>query len=93
MKRLFVVAALIALSGCAIRTENTGVIQRGGGVYTVAHQAPTGYHSTAPLKNSTAQEAVAYCEKNGKKFEYLHSKEINGAMGVYPEVELTFRCI
>lgn len=93
MKNVLIISIALALSGCAIRIENTGVIPRGGDIYTVAHQAPTGYHSTAPLKNSTVLEANAYCEAHGKKYEYIHSKEINGAAGVYPEVELTFRCI
>lgn len=92
MKKILFISIALVLSGCAIRTENSGVIPRGGDIYTVAHQAPTGFHSTAPLKNSTVQEANAYCDAQGKKYEYIHSKEINGAAGVYPEVELTFRC-
>ncbi len=91
MKKAIAVMAVLA-SGCAVSVPTTGVVQRGGDVLTVTHQAATGYHSTEPLKNSVIAEATAYCKGINKKYEYLHSKEIAGKLGQYTEAELTFRC-
>lgn len=59
--------------GCS--TPTTGVIDRGNGVMTVTHQAPTAYHPTDPLKITATKEAGDYCASLGKKFIFLHSKE------------------
>lgn len=84
---------LLALGGCvAASVPTTGVVNQGNDVYTVAHQAPTGFHQTAPLKLSATKEASEYCDKMGKKFVVLHSREIPGRAGQYSEAEVIFKC-
>lgn len=83
----------LGLCGCvAASVPTTGIVNQGNGVYTVAHQAPTGFHQTAPLKISATKEASEYCDKQGKKFVVLHSREIPGRAGQYSEAEIVFRC-
>jgi len=92
MKHLLSVAVAAVLVGCAVRVPTTGVVNRGGGVYTVAHQAETGFHSSAPLRASATQEATEFCQREGKKILVLHAKETPGRANQYPEYEIVFKC-
>ena len=90
MKYIAIVALAATVSGCAVPT--TGVIPRGDGLYTVSHQGATAFHATEPLKLAATQEGMAYCEKLGKSFKFVHSKEIQGRPAQYPESEVLFKC-
>ena len=91
MKIIYVLPVMVlSLAGCS--TPTTGVIDRGNGVMTVTHQAPTAYHPTDPLKISATKEAGDYCASLGKKFIFLHSKETQGRPIQYPESEVIFKC-
>ena len=65
MMKLSVVAALLALAGCA--TPTTGVVPRNEGLATVTHQGSSGLVSTDSLKAAAIQEADAYCQRSGKR--------------------------
>lgn len=90
MKKIQLILLLATLSGCAVPT--TGVIPRGNDLYTVTHQGETAFHSTEPLKTAATKEASEYCTKQGKKFVFLHSKEVQGRPAQYPESEVLFKC-
>ena len=90
MKKLHLVIISAILSGCAVPTS--GVIPRGNDLYTVTHQGETAFHSTEPLKTAATKEASEYCAKIGKKFVFLHSKEVQGRPAQYPESEVLFKC-
>ena len=91
MKKTMAMLTILLLAGCT-SLPTTGVIQHGGDVMTVAHQAPTGFHPTAPLKASAMKEASDYCVGVNKKFLLVNIKEIPGRAGQFSEVEVTFKC-
>ena len=91
MMKLSVVAALLALAGCA--TPTTGVVPRGEGLATVTHQGSSGLVSTDSLKAAAIQEADTHCQRSGKHAKVVHTKEIPaGPLGRWPESEVLFRC-
>ena len=91
MMKLSVVAALLALAGCA--TPTTGVVPRGEGLATVTHQGSGAWVSTDALKAAAIQEADAHCQRSGKHAKVVHTKEIpSGMLGRWPESEVLFRC-
>lgn len=91
MMKLSVVAALLALAGCA--TPTTGVVPRNEGLATVTHQGSSGLVSTDSLKSAAIQEADAHCQRSGKRAKVVHTKEIPaGPLGRWPESEVLFRC-
>ena len=90
MKNILLLILAFLMTGCAVPT--TGVIPRGDGLYTVSHQGATAFHATEPLKLAATQEGMAYCEKLGKTFKFVHSKEIQGRPAQYPESEVLFKC-
>ena len=85
-----ILIGITLLSGCAVPTS--GVISRGNDLYTVTHQGETAFHSTEPLKTAATKEASEYCAKLGKKFVFMHSKEVQGRPAQYPESEVLFKC-
>ena len=91
MVKMSVVAALLALAGCA--TPTTGVVPRNEGLATVTHQGSSGLVSTDSLKAAAIQEADTYCQRSGKRAKVVHTKEIPaGPLGRWPESEVLFRC-
>lgn len=75
--------------GCATQT---GVISLENDSYMVMRQGATGFTPLSNIKADTYTEAGAFCDKKGKGLQVVSSKEIAAGFGVYPSVELQFRC-
>lgn len=82
----------VLLVGCA--TPSTGPVARSGDMLTVTRQGSGFMVSTDALKAQAIQEAEAHCTSIGKKYKFVHSKEIQaGALGRWPESEVLFQCV
>lgn len=89
--RVFLLAAMLGLAGCAVAT--TGVVQRAEGFYTVTRQGAGAWVQTVELTALATQEAGAHCGKEGRRLKVVHTKEIPaGVLGRWPESEVLFRC-
>lgn len=88
---LLLAVACALLSACAVPT--TGVIPRGDDLYTVTKQGEGFWVTTETLKTGAIQEASTYCVGKGKKYKFVHNKDIQaGALGRWPESEVLFKC-
>lgn len=92
MRKLALVAALAAITGCA--TPTTGVVPTTGeGTYTVTRQGEGFWVTTAELRTAALVEAGQYCEAKKQPIKVIHVKEIPaGAFGRWPEAEVVFAC-
>ena len=91
MRTIFAACFVALLAGCA--TPTTGVVPRGEGHFTVTHQGNGAWVQPYTLTATAAIEAAAHCEKNGKRYKHIHTKEIPaGALGRWPESEVLFKC-
>lgn len=91
MLRTAVFLSLVALASCAVPT--TGVVPRGDDLMTVTRQGSGAWVSTDTLKAEAMKEGADHCEAKGKKFKFVHSKEIPaGPFGRWPESEVLFKC-
>ena len=87
----FLIASSAALVGCA--TPTTGVVPRGDDMYTVTRQGNSFLVTTESLKIEAIREADAYCATKGKKYKFMHNKDIPaGPLGRWPESEVLFKC-
>lgn len=92
MMKTLLILGVIALTGCA--TPTTGVVPRGNDVFTVTRQGGSAWVTTESLKAAALQEAGAFCEKNGRRLNLIHSKDIPaGPLGRWPESEVVFSCL
>jgi hypothetical protein len=90
MMRLAPLAAL-ALVACAVPT--TGIVPRADGMFTVTQQGGGAWVQTSQLTATASQEAAGHCQRLGKAFKLIHTKEIPaGPFGRWPESEILFRC-
>lgn len=92
MKKIVMLLAIAALSGCA---SDSGVTPMGHGNYMIAKQAATGFSGLGNLKTDSLRDADAFCTKQGKMLEVLDARENEGpfTMGKFPRAEVTFRCV
>jgi len=91
--KMIVLGSVLAMGlvGCAVPT--TGVVPRGEGLYTVAHQGNGAWVSTDSLKVAAINEGAAYCKTQGKGIKVVHNKDIPaGPLGRWPESEVLFKC-
>lgn len=90
--RIALVAALAALSACAV---NPGVSPMGGDRYHVSRQGATGASSIATLQAETLREADAFCVSTNRSLEVLNTKQTKPPylFGNFPRAEVEFRCL
>ena len=67
MKYLLTLSILLLMTSCS-----SGVLPKGGGVYTVT----TDTFSPATSKQSAFEDAIEYCEKKGKEIKVIASEEM-----------------
>jgi hypothetical protein len=89
--RLLIIAAVIAVTGCA---SNTGVTPMGGGTYMIAAQAATGIGGLGNIKADLLREADQFCTGKGQEMDLVRIQENEGpyVFGKYPRAEVQFKC-
>jgi len=91
MKNISIVAVLL-LSGCA---TSSGVAKMGEDTYLISRNGAGFWSSTAQVKAEALKDADAYCSKNGKKIQVIHTSqhEASGRPGDFPGAEVQFMCL
>ncbi|MGH8226982.1 MAG: hypothetical protein ACREU3_03590 [Steroidobacteraceae bacterium] len=92
MFRLAFALAALLLAGCA---SNPGIAPIGPNAYLVSRQAATGFSGLGSLKVSALREAAAYCARQGRAMQVIHTKDSKPPyiFGNYPRTEITFSCL
>lgn len=91
MKAFCLLAATLALAGCA--TPTSGVQALSDGLYKVSHQGSGGWVTTESLKTAATSEATSYCARSKKQARVVDVKQIPArAFGGWPEAEVLFKC-
>ena len=93
MKFRLAVAFLSAaslLTGCSV--PSTGVLPSNDNMFTVTRQGGSFLTSVLEVKTAAIKEASDYCTGLGKKYRFIHSKEIPAGAYQFPESEVLFRC-
>jgi hypothetical protein len=88
--RALTILAAALLTSCAGTTDR--VVPTGHHTYTVAIHGDIGFTPTSLVEPKAHEAADAFCEKQNKQVKLLGEREIYGDVGVYPSVELEFRC-
>lgn len=93
MKRIALLLALAALSGCATRS---GVIPEGTESYLIIETADHWYSLATPvdLKIEAHQQANAFCLGQNKRHQTINEKTLQpGMLTDYAEYDLKFKCV
>ena len=90
--KLATLTMTVLLAGCA--TPSTGPVARSGDLFTITRQGGGFLISTDSLKAQAINDAESHCAGIGKKYKFVHSKEIQaGALGRWPESEVLYQCL
>jgi hypothetical protein len=89
MKRM-TIALAVSLAGCT----SSGVIPIGQDTFMISKQSSTGFHSAGSVKAEIYREGYAYCVSQGKEFQPISDRGVDGVVGVsYANAEIQFRCL
>lgn len=83
---------LAGLAGCAVPT--TGVVPLADGLRKVTRSTNAGvFYNPEQLKLEAVQEALASCDKEGKKYRLVDiTQRPPKPLGGWPEAEVLFKC-
>ena len=91
------IAAAILLSGpiCLSACASSSVTPIGQDTYMITDRASNGYTSAGKLKANIYKKGVGYCKKQGKEFQPLHDRTVEGIPNswTWASVEVQFRCL
>ena len=90
MRSVSVVSALVILSGCASTSE---IVSYGKDSYLLNVEDITGVHSPGKLQVKAAQDASAYCAKQGKVMRVRNTPATDFARREGTSSSLVFSCI
>ncbi len=90
MKKIGAVVLVLCVAGCAVPT--TGVVPSNDGMFTVTRQGGSFLTSVLEVRTAAIKEASDYCTGMGKKYKFIHNKDIPAGAYQFPESEILFRC-
>jgi hypothetical protein len=86
-----IVAAVITLFGCG--TTVTGALPIGDGTFSVTSRGDTGFAALSGIKAEAITQAMQYCARQAKTYQPVYMREVAAGFGVWPEVEVQFKCL
>lgn len=88
--KIIIIAAVVFLTGCA----SSGVVPMGQDTFMISKQSATGFHSASSVKADIYQEGSAYCASQGKEFQPVNDRGVDGVPGKsFANAEVQFRCL
>src|SRR5687768_9801421 len=92
MPRKLLIAAVIAVAGCA---SNSGVVTMGPDTYFVSRQAASAFTGPGTLQADAMVEANSFCAKRNRTIEIVDVTQSKPPylMGNFPRVDMQFRCV
>lgn len=92
MKKIVLIAAILAVTGCAV--PSTGVVPLADGLRKVTRSTNAGaFYNAEQLKQEAVQEATASCAKEGKTYRLVDiTQRPPRPFGGWPEAEVLFKC-
>lgn len=93
MKRIALLVALVAVSGCATQS---GVMPEGADSYLIINTADHWYSTETPadLKIEAHRQANAFCMGENKRHQTIDEKTLQpGMITDYAEYDLKFKCV
>ena len=87
-ERLVIIALILSLAGCS----SSGVIPMGKDTFMISKQSSTGFHSAGSVKADIYREGYNYCVSQGKEFQPVSDRGVDGVPGrSYANAEIQFR--
>ncbi len=90
MYRSFAVILVALLTACA---GVTGVVSTGENSYMLASHGTMGWSSSGAQKAKVFQDANEFCRSQGKQFEMINTRQVDGGFGKIASAEVEFRCM
>jgi hypothetical protein len=91
VKRTLAVMALVSLAGCG--TTVTKALPIGNDTFSVTSRGDTGFAPLSGIKAEAITEAMQYCASQGKDYQPANTREVATGLGVWPQVEVQFKCL
>lgn len=84
-------ACVIALCGCG--TAVTRAVPIGNDTFSVTSRGDTGFAALSGIKAEAITSAMQYCAQQEKTYQPIYMREVATGFGVWPEVEVQFKCL
>ena len=90
MKKILIAVSLsLIIAGCSSKST---VLDAGNGTHEILIVGDTGFTSLSKMQIKATKEAQYYCAKQGKKYVLINKRVQPQGFGVWPEVDILFRC-
>ena len=87
----YTIIMLIGLSGCG--TTVTRAVPIGNDTFSVTSRGDTGFAALSGIKAEAITQAMQHCASIEKDYQPVYTRDVAAGFGVWPEVEVQFKCM